>query len=142
MRHILIALLCAAAAAPVGAHLSPTSEAPITRQEALERADRLFDRLDVDRDGRLTRSEVLLEGPRLRAERAASGIDVAPGIGGHTLRYMKRRFAGASSITREQFERAMLAHFAAMDRDHDGVLTAEERAEGSEGAPLGGYEHS
>lgn len=132
MKWILTALLCAAAA-PVGAHLSLPprgSDAPITRQEAIERANRLFDKLDVNHDGQLTLLEVELEGTRLRAERASSGIDVAPGIGGHTARYMERRFAGSRIVSRDQFERAMLAHFDKMDRNHDGVLTAAERREG------------
>jgi hypothetical protein len=52
---------------------------------------------------------------------------VAPGIGGHTARYLEHRFAGARSITREQFQRGMLAHFDQMDLNRDGVLTADER---------------
>ncbi|MFL6725557.1 MAG: hypothetical protein ACJ8FS_03455 [Sphingomicrobium sp.] len=59
--------------------------------------------------------------------RASTGRDVAPGIGGHTLRFLERRFAGLQAVTRQQFEDAFLAHFDQMDVDHDGILTAAER---------------
>ena len=107
--------------------LSAPAGADITRQEAIQRADRLFDMLDVNHDGLLTRSEAERAGAQLRALRASSGTDVAPGVGGHTARYLEHRFAGARSITREQFQRAMLTHFDRMDLNRDGVLTAGER---------------
>jgi hypothetical protein len=119
------------AAAFAGQALAQTSPAPaaadITRQQAMDRAGRLFDLLDVNHDGLLTRSEAERAGAQLRAQRAASGTDVAPGIGGHTARFLERRFAGARSIMREQFEQGMLAHFDRMDRDRDGVVTDDER---------------
>lgn len=130
MKSILAGCLCITIAAPslaLPSAPSPGFHGPITRQQAIGRADRLFDLLDVNHDGVLTRLEAEVEGARLRAERAASGVDVAPGVGGHTARFMERRFAGLRSITRDQLERAMLAHFDAMDRDHDGILTADER---------------
>ncbi len=112
------------------ARISPASDdAPITRQEAVHRADRLFDALDVNHDGVLTRSEATTAGSELKAERAETGVDVAPGVGGHTGRYMKHHFALETSITRDRFDRAFMAHFDKMDRNHDGILTAEERAQ-------------
>jgi Ca2+-binding EF-hand superfamily protein len=102
----------------------------ITRQQALERADRLFQELDLNHDGLLTRAEAQQAGARLMALRAATGRDVAPGIGGHTLRFFERTFSASQSVTRPQFERAMLMHFDQMDRDHDGVLTLAERQVG------------
>jgi len=111
------------------AQVSQASDgAPITRQEAVQRADGLFDALDVNHDGVLTRFEAKTAGSELKAERSETGVDVAPGVGGHTGRYMKRHFALEKSITREQFDRAFMAHFDKMDRNHDGILTAEERA--------------
>jgi hypothetical protein len=101
--------------------------APITRDEALQRADALFLQLDLNHDGIVTRDEAMQATSRLRAERQASGRDVAPGIGGHTGRFLARQFAAAQSITREQFEQAMLAHFDKMDLNHDGILSTEER---------------
>ena len=117
-------------ASPALAHLSPpVAEGVISRQEAVERADFLFDALDANHDGILTRHEAMREGMLLQAERASTGVDVAPGIGGHTERFFERRFASERTITRAEFEQGMLAHFDRMDRNHDGVLTPDERAE-------------
>src|SRR5262245_21968737 len=129
---LAFASIAATLASPGAAHplARPTRpEWTITREEAFQRADRLFEMLDVNHDGVLTRREAEMAGAALRAERAETGIDVAPGIGAHTARYFEHRFAGARVITREQFEQAMLDHFDQLDRDHDGVLTAKERGE-------------
>src|SRR4051794_24222835 len=67
----------------------------MTRQQAQERADGLFQMLDVNHDGVLTRSEADQAGAQLQAERASSGRDVAPGLGGHTARYLEHTFAAA-----------------------------------------------
>lgn len=101
----------------------------LTRQQALERADRLFARFDLNRDGFVTRLEAQQVGTKLLLQRAATGRDVAPGIGGHTLHFLERRFAGVNAVNREEFEGAILAHFDQMDRNHDGVLTPSEREE-------------
>jgi hypothetical protein len=86
----------------------------------------------------VTRSEALKATAQLRAARRATGRDVAPGIGGHTARFLERRFLGAQSITRQQFEQAMLAHFDAMDLDHDGILSTQEREQARGGAGRSG----
>ena len=124
---IAVALAGGALAHAPGARVS--DGAPITRQEAVQRADRLFDMLDANHDGLLTRSEARYRGAELKVERASSGVDVAPGLGGHTARHIEHRFAQARSITRDQFEKAFLAHFDEMDHNHDGILTPEERAQ-------------
>jgi len=100
---------------------------PITREGALQRADSLYLQLDLDHDGIVTRGEAIRATTQLREQRKTTGKDVAPGIGSHTARFMMRRFAGAQSITRQQFEQAMLAHFNEMDLDHDGILSIGER---------------
>jgi hypothetical protein len=117
-------------ASPALAHLSPpVAEGNISRPEAVARADALFDALDANHDGYLTLPEAMVTGARLRAQRASTGVDVKPGIGGHTERFLEHRFAGDLEITRRDFEQGMLAHFDRMDRNHDGVLTPAERAE-------------
>jgi hypothetical protein len=123
------AMLAVAFAGQAGAQSAPVPAdlAPITRDQALQRADALFAQLDLNRDGIVTRSEAIQATSQLKAERQATGTDVAPGIGGHTTRFLTRRFAGAESITKEQFEQAMLAHFDKMDLNHDGVLSTAER---------------
>ena len=104
------------------------SEPNLTRAQALERADQLFERFDLNHDGYVTRQEAELLGGKLLLIRASTGRDEAPGIGGHTLRFLRHRFAGLQAVTKTQFEAAFIAHFDDMDANHDGILTAAERS--------------
>jgi Ca2+-binding EF-hand superfamily protein len=130
---VFIAIFAAEFGTPAVAQPSPPPGsvspdlAPITRDEALKRADSLFGQLDLNHDGIVTRDEALRATMQLRAERKATGVDVAPGIGGHTARFLERQFEGVESINQQEFEQAMLAHFDEMDLNHDGVLSTEER---------------
>ncbi|MES2137184.1 MAG: hypothetical protein V4502_09025 [Pseudomonadota bacterium] len=131
-RPMLAAALTAALMAEAGAQAATpapvaTPGDSITREEALGRADNLFELLDSNHDGILTRGEAQRSGLRLRTLGASLHRDIAHGIGGHTMRFFEHRFAGSRTVTREQFEQAMLAHFDAMDANHDGILTADER---------------
>ena len=114
--------LCAA-----GLSAQPLAEPDLPRAQALERADTLFERFDLNHDGIVTRAEAELVGSKLLLLRAATGRDEAPGIGGHTLRFLRQRFTGLEAVTKLQFEAAFLAHFDQMDVNHDGILTAAER---------------
>jgi hypothetical protein len=131
MRQLTLAIACTALIASTGAVAQGTDAAgqqpDLTREQARERADQLFDGFDLNHDGIVTRAEAERVGRKLMMHRAATGRDSAPGLGGHTLRFLKRRFADADQVTKADFEAAMLAHFDAMDSDHDGVLTAAER---------------
>ncbi len=113
-------------ATPLAAHL-PIPEQSLTREQVRDRADQLFDRFDVNHDGYVTRSEAQVVGGKLLLLRASTGRDEAPGIGGHTLRFLRHRFAGLQAVTKPEFEAAFLAHFDQMDSNHDGVLTPDER---------------
>jgi hypothetical protein len=99
----------------------------LTRQQARDRADQLFTMFDRNHDGVITPDEAQQVGEKLMLQRAVTGKDVAPGIGGHTLQFMEQRFADKPSVTKPEFEQAMLAHFDQMDLNHDGILTAAER---------------
>jgi hypothetical protein len=128
MRMLIAAALGAVIAAQPGAQsVVPLQQPDLTRDQARDRADQLFDRFDLNQDGLVTREEAQTLGRKLLLLRAATGRDVAPGIGGHTLRFLERRFAGVEAVTKPQFEAAFLAHFDEMDINHDGVLTAGER---------------
>lgn len=128
---IFAAVILGAALAPAQVSIPlGVDSTNITRQEAVHRADRLFELLDINHDGTLTEGEAREEGTKLMAQRFATGKDIAPGIGGHTLMYFRRALASNSSATRQIFEQTMLAHFDAMDTNHDGVLTPNERQAG------------
>lgn len=95
-----------------------------TRAEAKQRADMLFQMLDANHDGTVTRAE---------AEQAARQFAASRGggdNGGHEGRIEKlinREFGAAQSLTLAQFEAQALATFDAMDLNHDGVVTVAER---------------
>lgn len=94
-----------------------------TRQQAQQRADMLFQLLDSNHDGTVTRAEAEQAAAQFQAARGAEG-----GRGGGRLqRIIGQVFATAPSISLQQFEALMLARFDAQDADHDGVLSAAER---------------
>jgi Ca2+-binding EF-hand superfamily protein len=86
-----------------------------TRAQALQMADRMFDRFDLNHDGTVTRQE---------AEQARAQL----GFGSERVEKMiARTFGDAQSLTRQQFEAQALARFDRDDLNHDGVVTAAER---------------
>jgi Ca2+-binding EF-hand superfamily protein len=90
----------------------------MNRQQAQQMADGMFQRLDVNHDGVVTRAE---------AEQAAQQ---AGGGGGRYGRMIERSFGTAQSLTLPQFEGQALDHFDAQDLNHDGVVTVAERQQG------------
>ena len=84
----------------------------MTRAQAQQRADAMFQRFDLNHDGVVTRQE---------AEQAAAQF------GGRGERMINRLFAGAQSITLQQAEAQALARFDRDDLNHDGVVTVAER---------------
>ena len=78
----------------------------------------MFQRLDTNRDGALTREEA-----RMASQQMSSG-------GARVERLMARLFGDAQSLTQAQFEAQALARFDRNDLNHDGVLTLDERRQG------------
>lgn len=99
------------AAAQAGGH-GGWMQQDMTRQQAQQMADSLFERLDANHDGTVTRQE---------ADQAAAKF------GGRATLMIDRMFGGAQSITLPQAEAQALARFDAEDVNHDGVVTAAER---------------
>lgn len=89
-------------------------QADMTRVQAQQMADGLFQRLDLNHDGTLTRQEV---------EQARSQM----GGGDRAERMIARMFGSAQSVTQAQFEAQALARFDRQDLNHDGTVTAAER---------------
>jgi hypothetical protein len=87
----------------------------MTRQDAQQMADAMFQRFDLNHDGVVTRQE---------AEQARSQLG---GGGGRAEKMIDRVFGDAQSVTLAQFEAQALARFDRDDLNHDGVVTGAER---------------
>ena len=93
-------------------------QADQTRQQAQQRADMMFQRLDANHDGTVTRQE---------AEQAAAQMGQGGRGGRFAARMMDRLFSQGDSVTLAQFEAQALARFDRQDLNHDGTVTADER---------------
>jgi Ca2+-binding EF-hand superfamily protein len=93
-----------------------------TRAEAQQRADMMFQMMDANKDGTLTRAEA---DQALAQFQAMRGGDA--GQGGGRMQRMLDQAGTAQSLTLQQFEGLSLARFDAMDLNHDGTVTAAER---------------
>jgi Ca2+-binding EF-hand superfamily protein len=93
-----------------------------TRQQAQQMADMMFQQLDANHDGVLTRAE---------ADQGAAQFS-SPRGGGRIQRMIAQAFGNAQSVTEQQFETQALARFDAQDLNHDGTVTAAERAQARE----------
>jgi len=93
-----------------------------TRAEAQQRADMMFQMLDANKDGVVTKTEA----EQALAQFQAGGGDSGRG-GGRMQRMIEQGFANSPSLTLQQFEAQALARFDAQDLNHDGTLTAAER---------------
>jgi EF hand domain-containing protein len=86
----------------------------MTRAQAQQMADSMFQRFDLNHDGVITRQE---------AEQAGQQF----GGGDRVERLIDRTFGTAQSLTLQQFEAQQLARFDRDDLNHDGVVTVAER---------------
>lgn len=117
MRKLLVAVALGATIVSTGAlaqEYAGRAQKDMTRAEAQQRADAMFQRFDLNHDGVVTRAE---------AQQAVSQF----GGGERAQRMIDRVFGAAQSITLQQFEAQSLARFDAEDLNHDGVVTAAER---------------
>ncbi len=84
----------------------------MTRAQAQQMTDSMFQRLDANHDGVVTRQE---------AEQAAARF------GERGERMVERMFGDAQSLAQQQAETQALARSARDDLNHDGIVTAAER---------------
>ena len=84
----------------------------MTRAQAQQLADAMFQRIDLNHDGVVTRDE---------AKQATAKF------GERGERMVNRLFGDAQSITLQQAETQALARFDRDDANHDGTVTAAER---------------
>ena len=114
---VTVALGATAVSTQAAAQMPGGDRPDMTRQQAQQMADVLFVRMDLNRDGVVTRAE---------AEQASSQM----GYDGHRAeKRIDRVFGDTQSITFQQFEAQSLARFDREDLNHDGVVTAAERAQ-------------
>ena len=95
-----------------------------TRAEAQQRADMMFQMLDANKDGSVTKAEAEEAVARLEAAR---GDDDSGRGTGRVQRMIGQVFGTAQSLTLQQFEAGVLTRFDAQDLNHDGTVTAAER---------------
>jgi hypothetical protein len=117
MKTILAVAALGAAIASTGAaaqHRGDWMQQDMTRAQAQQMADAMFQRLDSNHDGVVTKQE---------AEDAAAQF----GGGDRATRMIERMFGDSQSLTLQQAETAALARFDRDDLNHDGVVTAAER---------------
>lgn len=86
----------------------------MTRVQAQQMADGMFQRFDLNHDGTVTRAE---------AQQAAAQF----GSPQRAQKIIDRVFGTAQSLTLQQFEAGQLARFDRDDANHDGTVTAAER---------------
>jgi hypothetical protein len=86
----------------------------MTRAQAQQMTDGMFQRFDLNHDGVVTRQE---------AEQAASQF----GAGHRAEKMIDRMFGSAQSLTLQQAQAQALARFDRDDLNHDGVVTGAER---------------
>jgi len=91
----------------------------VTRQQAQQMADAMFQRFDLNHDGAVTRQE---------AAQAAAQF----GGGDRAQRLIDRVFGSAQSVTLQQFEAQALARFDRQDVNRDGTVSSAERTQGRE----------
>jgi Ca2+-binding EF-hand superfamily protein len=95
-----------------------------TRAEAQQRADMMFQMIDANHDGTVTRAEAQQALTQFQAMR---GRDDSGRGAGRMQRMIDEAFGTAQSLTQAQFEAQALARFDAADLNHDGTVTAAER---------------
>lgn len=110
MKTLLLAAVTLAVATPALAQApggATPPKAPITRAQALAEADRRFDAMDTNRDGKISADERLAF---REARQARHGRD-------HKGR----------ELTREQFRERAAKRFDRVDTNRDGTIDANER---------------
>ena len=96
-----------------------------TRAEAQQRADTMFQMLDSNKDGTVTKAEAQTALEQFQAARG--GADNGGRGAGRMQRMIDQAFGTSQSLTLQQFEAAALTRFDAQDLDHNGTVTAAER---------------
>lgn len=117
----------AAADANRDGSITPEERRAAMQARVAQRRDAVFDRLDADNDGAITRTE--FETRPERAPRARMGGQQARRM--HRAHAARAGMAGDRTVDLSQARERMVQTFARLDKDGDGYLTAEERRAGA-----------
>ncbi len=99
----------------------------LTRAQAVERADQMFQRSDLNRDGKATRAEGEQGHRQMEAEMPAGHAGRrAHGSEGSAKGRLDFVFGKRNSATAAEFRQRHLALFAQLDRNGDGVIAGAE----------------
>jgi hypothetical protein len=126
MKKLLVTIALGATIASTHAIAQPAdaqgdqTQGQLTRQQAMQMADAMFQRFDLNHDGVITRDEA----EQARAQLASSGKG-----SGRAERMIDRMFGDGQSVTQGQFEALALARFDKRDLNHDGLVTPDERGQ-------------
>jgi hypothetical protein len=160
MKRFMIALGATALLVPAAAIAQPggwqkgARGADVTQTDVLARADAQFQRMDLDRDGRVTREEAQQSWAKFRAERQQrmqarfeqmtpeqraaveqrraqwaerKGDKARAGGQGDKAARANAMFGDKGYVTQAEFRERALQRFARMDLDGNGTVTAAER---------------
>lgn len=118
-----IALAAALASTPVLAQRGP--QGPVTRDAYMAMQKERFAAMDANHDGVVTKDEM--------GARIAARMDDAPPQAMIDTMFARLDADGDGKATAAEAEAAAAARFTALDSDHDGTLTPEERRAGRMG---------
>lgn len=103
----------------------PMADGVLTREEALARADKRFDTLDTDRDGKISAAERAAM-PERPSRGDGAGMPRRGGGGGG--RMLERADANRDGVvTRDEYRAVASAMFDRQDANKDGRIDAAER---------------
>lgn len=99
--------------------------AGITRDDTLARADKRFDRMDANRDGKLTADEVPAR-PMAPPPAADAATPPPPPAGGNRL-FARLDANGDGAVDHAEYRAWAARRFDRVDANHDGTIDAAER---------------
>lgn len=123
----------ALAQAPTGQHAPHQGDT--NRDQASEHASHIFAKLDINRDGQLTRAEAQSAHEKMRSAGMGDHGQAQAQHAGKANRHQamfERMFDGKGSISLAEFQAAAIAHFDRLDGDKNGIVTTREHQEGAE----------
>lgn len=101
----------------------------ITRQEAIAAADRRFDAIDTDRDGKISPDEMSAYRQEMATRRGGDMPVRPPGGPRHALGMGRKADPnGDGVVTRDEYRARQLERFDRMDANHDGRIDQTEIA--------------